>query len=129
MYRRAPVYRGARRGADLQVRAGPPGPALPRGVMLDLSVSNGGYLTTLKSQPCLTAALTLAAAALIPFPARAQGGVNGPGRQKLGTVRSGKVLDLNPTSQTSVAHFSPRNPDNQQGDIVPDEDWMTLVWL
>src|ERR1035441_574994 len=72
----------------------PPGPALPRGVMLDLSVSNGGYLTTVKSQPCLTAAFALAAAALIPFPAWAQGGFNGPGRYEIGNVRSGKVIDL-----------------------------------
>jgi hypothetical protein len=89
--------------------------------MLDLSVSNGGYLTTLKSQPCLTAALTLAAAALIPFPAWAQGGFNGPGRYEIGNVRSGKVIDLDRNNQTSVIQFSARNTDNQQWDIVPAE--------
>src|ERR1039457_1523300 len=99
----------------------PPGPALPRGVMLDLSVSNGGYLTTLKSQPCLTAAFALAAAALIPLPVWAQGGFNGPGRYEISNVRSGKVIDLDRNNQTSVIQFSARNTDNQQWDIVPAE--------
>src|ERR1039457_2053477 len=89
--------------------------------MLDLSVSNGGYLTTLKSQPCLTAAFALAAAALIPLPVWAQGGFNGPGRYEIGNVRSGKVIDLDRNNQTSVIQFSARNTDNQQWDIVPAE--------
>jgi hypothetical protein len=76
-------------------------------------------MTTLKSQLCLTAALTLAAAASIPFPAWAQDGFNGPGRYEIANVRSGKVIDLDRNDQTTVIQFSARNTDNQQWDLVP----------
>jgi len=69
----------------------------------------------------LTATLTLAAAASMPFPVRAQGGFNGPGRYEIGNVGSGKVIDLDRNNQTSVIQFSARNTDNQQWDILPAE--------
>jgi hypothetical protein len=88
--------------------------------MLDLD-HNGGYMRTLESQLCLTAAFTLAAAVWMPFPAWAQGGFNGPGRYEIGNVRSGKVIDLDRNGQTSVMQFPARNTDNQQWDVAPAE--------
>ena len=90
--------------------------------MLDLGVmSNGGYMHNINSGLYLTATLTLAAAASMPFPVRAQGGFNGPGRYEIGNVGSGKVIDLDRNNQTSVIQFSARNTDNQQWDILPAE--------
>ena len=76
-------------------------------------------MTTLKSQHCLTAALTLAAAAWMPLPAWAQGGFNGPGRYEISNLRSGKVIDLDRNDQTSVIQFAAHNTPNQQWDISP----------
>jgi hypothetical protein len=78
-------------------------------------------MTALKSQLCVTAAFTLAAAASMPFPAWAQGGFNGPGRYEISNVRSGKVIDLDRGGSTNVIQFSARNTDNQQWDVVPAE--------
>ena len=75
-------------------------------------------MTVLKSQLCLTAACALAAA-LVPLPACAQGGFNGPGRYEISNVRSGKVIDLDRNNQTGVIQFEARNTDNQQWDISP----------
>jgi len=78
-------------------------------------------MTALKSRLFLTAAFTLAATAWMPFPARAQGGFNGPGRYEISNVRSGKVIDLDRGGSSNVIQYAARNTDNQQWDVVPAE--------
>jgi len=71
-------------------------------------------MTTLRSLLCL-------AAAFLPAPAFAQGGFNGPGRYEIGSVKSGKVIDLDRGGNSTVIQFSARNTDNQQWDVAPAE--------
>jgi hypothetical protein len=78
-------------------------------------------MNAVRTRLCLTAACALAAAALAPVPAWAQGGFNRPGRYEISNVRSGKVIDQDRNDQTSVIQFSARNTDNQQWDVVPAE--------
>ncbi|MBE0659003.1 MAG: M48 family metalloprotease [Bryobacteraceae bacterium] len=52
-----------------------------------------------------------------PHQALAQGGFNGTGRYQITNVKSGKVLDLDRSDQTSVVQFSSRGTDNQIWEI------------
>ena len=73
------------------------------------------------------AILAFAAAAAMPFPARSQGGFNGPGRYEISNVRSGKVIDLDRTTQSDVIQFSARGTDNQQWDVTPAQNGFWFI--
>ena len=55
----------------------------------------------------------------LPYEVSAQGGFNGAGRYEIINVKSGKLLDLDQTNQTSVIQFAPRRSGTQVWEIRP----------
>jgi hypothetical protein len=52
-------------------------------------------------------------------PGLGQSGFTGPGRYEIASLKSGKVMDLDRTDQTTVMQYAPRGTDNQRWDIEP----------
>ena len=70
-----------------------------------------------KTGPSAAVVAGIVWALCLPFQAGAQGGFNGPGKYEIANVKSGKVIEVDRSNQTSVIQFSSQGTADQAWEI------------